>query len=113
LPQFLEALSRAISRSRSATFGKRAKVLPAAFLSRRTAVTWNNGGSVLYGQILDTREGTTALYSTMVIPAGTWDFVHTDSVGGSGFFPLSLLDFAKHVRDAVRVEDDGDDGGAE
>jgi hypothetical protein len=75
------------------------------------AVTWNDGGGVLYGHIRDTRGGTTALYSTAVIPAGAWNFVCTDAVGGSGFTPLSLLGFAECVRDAVRAEEDGDDDG--
>jgi hypothetical protein len=52
------------------------------------------------------------LYSTAAIPDGpdgSWDFVHTDAVGGSGFTPVSLLGFAECVRDAVRAEEDGDD----
>jgi hypothetical protein len=76
-------------------------------------VTWNDGGTVLYGHIRDTRGGTTALYSNAAIPAapdGAWNFVKTDAVGGSGFTALSLLGFAECVRDAVRADGD-DDGG--
>lgn len=75
-------------------------------------VTWNDGGNILYGRIQDIRSGATALYSNAAIPAGldgTWDFVRTDSVGGTGFSALSLLGFAECVRDAVRA--DGDDDG--
>lgn len=72
------------------------------------AVTWNDGGSVLYGHIKDTKEGATALYSTAAIPAGDWDFVRTDAVGGSGFTPMPLLGFAECVRDAARADEDGD-----
>jgi hypothetical protein len=77
-------------------------------------VTWNDGGTVLYGHIRDTRGGTTALYSNAAIPAGpngAWNFVRTDAVGGSGFTALSLLGFAECVRDAVRADGDGDDDG--
>jgi hypothetical protein len=76
-------------------------------------VTWNDGGSVLYGRIQDIRSGATALYSNAAIPAGldgTWDFVRTDSVGGTGFSAISLLGFAECVRDAVRADGDDDDG---
>jgi hypothetical protein len=76
-------------------------------------VTWNDGGSVLYGRIQEIRSGATALYSNAAIPAGldgTWDFVRTDSVGGTGFSALSLLGFAECVRDAVRADGDDDDG---
>jgi hypothetical protein len=76
-------------------------------------VTWNDGGSVLYGHIKDTREGTTALYSNATIPAapdGAWTFVHTDAVGGSEFAPMPLLGFAECVRDAVRADEDDDEG---
>jgi hypothetical protein len=77
-------------------------------------VKWNDGGTVLYGHIRDTRGGTTALYSNAAIPAapdGAWNFVKTDAVGGSGFTALSLLGFAECVRDAVRADGDDDDGG--
>lgn len=78
-------------------------------------VTWNDSGSILYGRIQDIRSGTTALYSNAAIPAGldgTWDFVRTDSVGGSGFTAVSLLGFAECVRDAVRADAAGDDEGS-
>lgn len=78
-------------------------------------VTWNEGGSVLYGRIQDIRSGATALYSNAAIPAGldgTWDFVRTDAVGGTGFSALSLLGYAECVRDAVRAETVGDDEGS-
>jgi hypothetical protein len=77
-------------------------------------VTWNDGGAVLYGRIQDIKSGASALYSTADIPAGpdgAWDFVRTDAVGGCGFTALSLLGFAECVRDAVRADEDGDDGG--
>lgn len=77
-------------------------------------VTWNDGGTVLYGRIQDIRSKTTALYSNAAIPAGldgTWDYVRTDAVGGTVFSALSLLGFAECVRDAVRADGDDDDGG--
>ncbi|MFT6669103.1 hypothetical protein [Bradyrhizobium sp. OHSU_III] len=77
-------------------------------------VTWNDGGTVLYGRIQDIRSKTTALYSNAAIPAGldgTWDYVRTDAVGGTVFSALSLLGFAECVRDAVRADADDDDGG--
>jgi hypothetical protein len=70
-------------------------------------ITWSEGGSVLYGTIDDTKRGVTALYSTERIPSPlgasteAWDFVRTDSVGGSGFSSLGLLGFAELVLDAV------------
>ncbi|SDO47894.1 hypothetical protein [Afipia sp. GAS231] len=72
-------------------------------------MTWNEGGSVLYGTIDDPKCGVTALYSTERIPAPlgasteAWDFVRTDSVGGSGFSSLELLGFAELVLDAVEA----------
>lgn len=74
-------------------------------------ITWNEGGSVLYGTIDDTKRGVTALYSTQRIPSPlgasteAWDFVRTDSVGGSGFSSLALIGFAELVRDAVQAPD--------
>lgn len=76
-------------------------------------VTWNDGGSVLYGHIRDNRGRTTALYSNAVIPAapdGAWNYVRTDAAGGSGFSAISLLGFAECIRDTVRADGD-DDGG--
>lgn len=78
-------------------------------------VTWNDGGSVLYGRIQDIRSGATALYSNAAIPAGpegAWDFVRTDAVGGSAFTALSLLGYAECVRDAARADTAGDDEGS-
>jgi hypothetical protein len=66
-----------------------------------------------YGRIQDIRSGATALYSNAAIPAGldgTWDFVRTESVGGTGFSAISLLGFSECVRDAVRADGDDDDG---
>lgn len=74
-------------------------------------VTWNDGGSALYGHIQDIKSKTTALYSNAVIPSGpdgAWTYVRTDAVGGSGFTALSLLGFAECVRGAVRADEDGD-----
>jgi hypothetical protein len=76
-------------------------------------VTWNDGGSILYAHIRDTRGRTTALYSNAAIPAaphGAWNYVRTDAVGGSGFTALSLLGFVECIRDTVRADAD-DDGG--
>ncbi|MEA2729341.1 MAG: hypothetical protein QOF70_3816 [Acetobacteraceae bacterium] len=72
-------------------------------------MTWNEGGSVLYGTIDDPKRGVTALYSTERIPAPlgasteAWDFVRTDSIGGSGFSSLELFGFAEIVLGSVEA----------
>lgn len=106
---FQDDLAQMLRHTWEATEGMGALPVPP-----NVSVTWNDGGSVLYGHIRDTRGKTTALYSNAAIPAaphGAWNYVRTDAVGGSGFTALSLLGFAEFVRDAVRADGDDDDGG--
>jgi hypothetical protein len=105
---FQDALAKVLRNTWEATEGMGALPVPP-----NVTVTWNDGGSVLYGHIRNTRGRTTALYSNAAIPAapdGAWNFVRTDAVGGSGFTAISLLGFAECIRDTVRADGD-DDGG--
>jgi hypothetical protein len=107
---FQDDLAEALRNVWEATEGMGALPVPP-----NVTITWNDGGTALYGHIRDTMGGTTALYSNAAIPAGpdgAWNFVRIDAVGGSGFTALSLLGFAECVRDAVRTDGDGEDGGS-
>ena len=68
-------------------------------------VTWNDGGTVLYGTV-GIASKTTSVYSTIRIGhilalPGQW---RSDAVGGAGFTSFALLGIAEHVRDAARTD---------
>lgn len=68
-------------------------------------VTWNDGGTVLYGTI-GIASKVTSVYSSFRIGQifafpGKW---RSDAVGGACFSSFAVLGIAEHIRDAVRTD---------